>query len=270
MSFLVGAFLLLLFCFFFCRRSRLRCPAQAATRRPARAAARRRRTAETLVTLPFPPRAGEPCALFYDSSGSVLKGRTEVVAKGGWNRGRHPTCFAPTKMRPAVPGGGGGGAGGGWLRSEAELEVPVDAWSLDAFVSDAAGPSAGGFSDDAGGSQYHLRVAAASSDSSSSPPPPPAPPALRIAHVSVEAAPAAKVGGLGDVVTALGRSLRDWSHDARIIMPKFDCLDYSALRNLTLDTTRDFWVGSTRVAVWNATLEGVPTVLLEPQDGSVW
>ena len=86
----------------------------------------------------------------------------------------------------------------------------------------------------------------------------------------MEAAPAAKVGGLADVVTALGRASRDQGHDARIVMPKFDCLDYSSLRGLALDATRDFWVGSTRVAVWTASLEGVPTVLLEPQDGSVW
>ena len=233
--------------------------AEGARARAAAASARRRRTAQTLFTLPFPPRAGEPCSLFYDASSSVLRGRPSVVAKGGWNRGRHPTCFAPTKLRPAVPGGGGAG----WMRSEEELEVPGDAWSLDAFVSDAfAGVRAGGFSDDAKGSQYHLPVF---SSSNASPPP-----ALRIAHVAVEAAPAAKVGGMADVVTALARAARDLGHDARIIMPKFDCLDYSSLRNLTLDTARDFWVGSAKVAVWNATLGGVPTVLLEPQDGSVW
>ena len=235
--------------------------AEGARARAAAAAARRRRTAETLFTLPFPPRAGEPCVLYYNSSASVLKGRTEVLAKGGWNRGRHPTCFAPTKMRPAVPGGGGAG----WLRSEEVLEVPSDAWSLDAFVSDAAGPRVGGFSDDAKGSQYHLPVMSSPSSSAPLKPPP-----LRIAHVAVEAAPAAKVGGMADVVTALARAARDLGHDARIVMPKFDCLDYSSLRDLQLDRTREFWVGSAQVAVWTATLGGVPTVLLEPQDGSVW
>ena len=245
--------------------------AEGARARAAAAAARRRRTAQTLFTLPFPPRAGEPCVLYYDPSGSVLRGRTEVAAKGGWNRGRHPTCFAPTRMRPAVPGGGGGG----WLRSEEAIDVPVDAWSLDAFVSDVAASSGairsgsgGVFSDDAKGSRYHLPVVSSSNSPSSTSPP--LPPPLRIAHVAVEAAPAAKVGGMADVVTALARAARDLGHDARIVMPKFDCLDYSSLRNLTLDTTRDFWVGSTKVAVWNASLGGVPTVLLEPQDGSVW
>lgn len=75
---------------------------------------------------------------------------------------------------------------------------------------------------------------------------------------------------MADVVTALARAARDLGHDARIVMPKFDCLDYSSLRGLELDASRDFWVGSVRVAVWRATLLGVPTVLLEPQDGSVW
>jgi glycogen synthase len=75
---------------------------------------------------------------------------------------------------------------------------------------------------------------------------------------------------MADVVTALARAARDLGHDARIVMPKFDCLDYSSLRDLQLDRTREFWVGSAQVAVWTATLGGVPTVLLEPQDGSVW
>jgi starch synthase len=243
--------------------------AEAAKARATAASARRRRTAQTLFTLPFPPRAGRPCTLYYDPSGSVLKGRTEVAAKGGWNRGRHATCFAPARMRPAVPGGGGGG----WLRSEEALDVPLDAWSLDAFVSDAAtgpGGARGGFSDDAKGSQYHLPVVAAPSGSSGASAAPPRPPSLRIAHVAVEAAPAAKVGGMADVVTALARAARDLGHDARIVLPKFDCLDYSSLRGLAPDAGRDFWVGSTKVAVWNASLLGVPTVLLEPQDGSVW
>jgi hypothetical protein len=34
-------------------------------------------------------------------------------------------------------------------------------------------------------------------------------PPLHIVHISVEMAPIAKVGGLGDVVTALGRAVQD-------------------------------------------------------------
>ena len=35
-----------------------------------------------------------------------------------------------------------------------------------------------------------------------------------------------KVGGMGDVVTALGRAVQDEGHQVEVILPKYDCMDY--------------------------------------------
>ncbi|KAL3682344.1 hypothetical protein R1sor_000366 [Riccia sorocarpa] len=41
-------------------------------------------------------------------------------------------------------------------------------------------------------------------------------------HIAAEMAPVAKVGGLGDVVTGLGRSLQKKGHLLEIILPKYE------------------------------------------------
>jgi hypothetical protein len=41
-----------------------------------------------------------------------------------------------------------------------------------------------------------------------------------------------KVGGLGDVITGLSRSLQRKGHLVEAILPKYDCMDYSRIINL--------------------------------------
>lgn len=41
-----------------------------------------------------------------------------------------------------------------------------------------------------------------------------------------------KVGGLGDVLTGLSRSLQRKGHLVEAILPKYDCMDYSRISNL--------------------------------------
>ena len=46
------------------------------------------------------------------------------------------------------------------------------------------------------------------------------PPGLHVVHIAVEMAPICKVGGLGDVVTALGRAVQEEGHMVEVILPR--------------------------------------------------
>ena len=46
-------------------------------------------------------------------------------------------------------------------------------------------------------------------------------PPLHVVHVAVEMAPICKVGGLGDVVTALGRAVQEQGHMVEVILPRW-------------------------------------------------
>ena len=53
---------------------------------------------------------------------------------------------------------------------------------------------------------------------------------LQVVHVAVEMAPIAKVGGMGDVVTALARAVKDEGNEVEVIIPKYDCIHYNQVR----------------------------------------
>lgn len=57
-------------------------------------------------------------------------------------------------------------------------------------------------------------------------------PRYHIVHLASEMAPVAKVGGLGDVVTGLGKSLQKRGHRVEVILPKYKCMDVSVVKNL--------------------------------------
>ncbi len=48
---------------------------------------------------------------------------------------------------------------------------------------------------------------------------------LKVLFVAAEAAPFVKVGGLGEVMYALPKSLRELGHDARVMLPKYGTID---------------------------------------------
>jgi hypothetical protein len=56
--------------------------------------------------------------------------------------------------------------------------------------------------------------------------------AMHIIHVTAEMAPIAKVGGLGDVVTGLARSVLARGHDVSVIMPYYSSLPTDQIEGL--------------------------------------
>ena len=48
---------------------------------------------------------------------------------------------------------------------------------------------------------------------------------IKILFVTSEEAPFAKVGGLGEVMYSLPRSLRALGHDVRVLMPRYGTID---------------------------------------------
>ncbi|XP_047165476.1 probable starch synthase 4, chloroplastic/amyloplastic isoform X3 [Vigna umbellata] len=55
---------------------------------------------------------------------------------------------------------------------------------------------------------------------------------LHVIHIAAEMAPVAKVGGLGDVVSGLGKALQKKGHLVEIVLPKYDCMQYDRVCNL--------------------------------------
>ncbi len=57
---------------------------------------------------------------------------------------------------------------------------------------------------------------------------------MHIVHIASELAPIAKVGGLADVLLGLNRELSLKKHDVDIVIPKYDCMDSSDVRDLQI------------------------------------
>ena len=55
---------------------------------------------------------------------------------------------------------------------------------------------------------------------------------MYVVMVAAECAPAAKAGGLGDVVAGLSRELEQLGHDVEVIVPKYASMRYSDVWNL--------------------------------------
>ncbi|XP_017612539.1 probable starch synthase 4, chloroplastic/amyloplastic [Gossypium arboreum] len=96
-------------------------------------------------------------------------------------------------------------------------------------------------------------------------------PGLHVIHIAAEMAPVAKVGGLGDVVTGLGKALQKKGHLVEIVLPKYDCMQYDRVRDLrVLDATvYSYFDGKLfQNKVWTGTVEGLPVYFIEPHHPS--
>ncbi|GLI61875.1 hypothetical protein VaNZ11_004385 [Volvox africanus] len=212
---------------------------------------------EFLYTVPLLPRAGQAVEVYYRPDATMLRGRPEIWLRATWNRMGAAACNAAggalrpvmARLEPCLPGGLG------FFR--ARVQVPAEAGGMDLSFSDADSTS-GGFVDDNGGLDYHIPVEGSATPRRS----------LNIVHVAVEMAPIAKVGGMGDVVTALGRAVQEQGHDLSVIVPKYDCINYKLVDSLVQEN--GFSWGGTFVRVWRGFVEGLPTVFLEPENGMFW
>lgn len=94
------------------------------------------------------------------------------------------------------------------LDVQATIDVPPDALVADLVFLDSDNITSG-FYDNNNGLDYHIPTAGADGTL----------PPLNVVHISVEMAPIAKVGGMGDVVTALGRAVQEAGHNVEVRPP---------------------------------------------------
>ena len=89
---------------------------------------------------------------------------------------------------------------------------------------------------------------------------------MHIIHIASELAPVAKVGGLADVVYGLCQATAKLGHTVEIILPKYDCIDYSELTDLKVEQ-KDLWIvnGAERYnnTIWSAALDSMKILLIE-------
>lgn len=137
---------------------------------------------------------------------------------------------------------------------QAVIDVPADAYSLDFVFADV--PGGDGTYDNRGGLDYHLPTTG--SPTKENP--------MYVCHISVEMAPIAKVGGLGDVVTSLGRAVSDMGHYVEVVLPKYQFFNHSPLlQNMEYDCEFDW--GGTKIFVTKAQVEGLQCFFIEPRNG---
>ncbi|CAA3018198.1 Soluble starch synthase 3, chloroplastic amyloplastic [Olea europaea subsp. europaea] len=155
-----------------------------------------------VYTDPLDVQAGKTVIVFYNPANTVLNGKPEIWLRCSFNRWTHRMgLLPPQKMLPAENGS----------HLKATVKVPLDAYMMDFVFSEKED---GGIFDNKNGMDYHVPVFGGVVKE----------PPMHIVHISVEMAPIAKVGGLGDVVTSLSRAVQDMNHHVDIILPKYDCL----------------------------------------------
>ena len=90
---------------------------------------------------------------------------------------------------------------------------------------------------------------------------------MYVVMIASECAPAAKVGGLADVVFGLSRELELRGHAVEIILPKYDCMRLDQVWGLH-GIDHDLWVpwdgGAIRCTVWFGFVHGRKCFFIEP------
>ncbi|XP_071742541.1 starch synthase 3, chloroplastic/amyloplastic-like [Rutidosis leptorrhynchoides] len=200
-----------------------------------------------VYTDPLEVRAGDVVTVFYNPVNTVLNGKPEVWFRGSFNRWTHRLgLLPPQKMLPAENG----------THVKTSVKVPLDAYVMDFVFSEKETDD--GVFDNKNGMDYHIPVSGGITKE----------PPMHIVHISVEMAPIAKVGGLGDVVTSLSRAVQDLNHNVDIILPKYDILNLSNVKDFGFHKSYSW--GGTEIKVWFGKVEGLSVYFLEPQNGLFW
>lgn len=93
---------------------------------------------------------------------------------------------------------------------------------------------------------------------------------MHIVHVTAELTPVAKVGGLGDVVAGLSAQHQKMGQTVDIILPKYDCLLYEHIDDLTQlqDELLVPWDhGMVTCTVWKGNVHGLSCLFIDPHAG---
>jgi starch synthase len=94
---------------------------------------------------------------------------------------------------------------------------------------------------------------------------------MYVVMVAPECAPAAKAGGLGDVVSGLSRELELRGNTVEIILPKYASLRYSDVRDLQPshhDLQVPWYSGVVRCTVWSGYVNGRTCFFIEPHSAA--
>ena len=212
-----------------------------------------------VVTVPAVPVAGQPVDVFYrlDRTDPKCPLRTnDVFIQGSWNRWTHKDTFGPTQMFPADPATLPGGANAKPAYT-AKIFAPKNAHVMDFYFKDTQNQGQGqGNYDSKYGLDYHVNITGAKGGGD---------PIMNVVNVAVEMAPIAKVGGMGDVVTALSRAIIEKGHNVEVILPKYDCMDHEQIEGLHL--ADEFKCNGIDINVWKGEVEDVPVTFLQPENG---
>lgn len=91
---------------------------------------------------------------------------------------------------------------------------------------------------------------------------------LHIVHITAELAPIAKVGGLGDVVTGLGRACLSRGHKVEIMLPFYECIQKQNINELELITTYTSYHDGNWVPTnaYRGIVSGIAVIFIEPSN----
>ncbi|XP_042385090.1 starch synthase 3, chloroplastic/amyloplastic-like [Zingiber officinale] len=196
-----------------------------------------------VYTEPVDVQAGKMVSIFYNPSNTVLNGKPEVWFRCSFNRWSHPKGpLPPQKMVLAENGS----------HHKITVKVPIDAYMMDFVFSEKED---GGLYDNRNKMDYHIPVTGSITKE----------PPMHIIHISVEMAPIAKVGGLGDVVTSLSRAVQDLGHKVDVILPNYNCMNLNNVKDFHYHST--FSWGGAEIKVMFGKVEGLSVYFLEPQNG---